>query len=127
MSNVRVYFRIAKSPLQSAALHNIASPTLKTPVVAAFLAGSVYQSSRCRLRSTHRFVTTTATDPSFIRTTAREQAAEMTLKANKFTPEVLLSAPRRSAGAPNGNGTKILYTVSSTLCFDIFPWGHLAY
>ncbi|CAK7232492.1 hypothetical protein SBRCBS47491_008289 [Sporothrix bragantina] len=37
----------------------------------------------------------------------------MTLKANKFTPEVLLSAPRRSAGAPNANGTKVLYTVST--------------
>ncbi|KIH86993.1 hypothetical protein SPBR_08154 [Sporothrix brasiliensis 5110] len=37
----------------------------------------------------------------------------MTRKANKFTPEVLLSAPRRSAGAPNANGSKVLYTVST--------------
>ncbi|CAK7205643.1 hypothetical protein SEUCBS139899_008422 [Sporothrix eucalyptigena] len=37
----------------------------------------------------------------------------MTLKANKFIPEVLLSAPRRSAGVPNATGTKILYSVST--------------
>ncbi|CAK7275480.1 hypothetical protein SEPCBS119000_006712 [Sporothrix epigloea] len=37
----------------------------------------------------------------------------MTLIPKKFTPEVLLSAPRRSAGAPNANGTKILYTSSA--------------
>ncbi|KAF2863361.1 alpha/beta-hydrolase [Piedraia hortae CBS 480.64] len=33
--------------------------------------------------------------------------------ANKLTPEVLLSAPRRSAGVPNANGTLIAYTVSA--------------
>ncbi|KAK3117510.1 hypothetical protein LTR53_001027 [Teratosphaeriaceae sp. CCFEE 6253] len=31
----------------------------------------------------------------------------------KFTPEVLLSAPRRSAGVPNPSGTRILYTSST--------------
>lgn len=31
----------------------------------------------------------------------------------KFTPKVLLSAPRRSAGVPNAKGTKVLYTVST--------------
>ncbi|KAK3671252.1 hypothetical protein LTR78_008887 [Recurvomyces mirabilis] len=31
----------------------------------------------------------------------------------KFTPEVLLSAPRRSAGVPNPSGTKVLYSQSS--------------
>lgn len=31
----------------------------------------------------------------------------------KFTPEVLLSAPRRSAGVPNPSGTKVIYTVST--------------
>ncbi|KAI6875909.1 alpha/beta-hydrolase [Hortaea werneckii] len=30
-----------------------------------------------------------------------------------FTPEVLLSAPRRSAGVPNPSGTKVLYTTST--------------
>ncbi|GJC80087.1 prolyl oligopeptidase [Colletotrichum tofieldiae] len=41
----------------------------------------------------------------------------MTIQASKFTPEVLLSAPRRSAGIPNPAGTKVLYTVS-TYSFD---------
>lgn len=36
----------------------------------------------------------------------------MTIQASKFTPEVLLSAPRRSPGVPNPSGTKALYTVS---------------
>ena len=31
----------------------------------------------------------------------------------KFTPKVLLSAPRRSAGIPNASGTKVLYTLST--------------
>lgn len=30
-----------------------------------------------------------------------------------FTPKVLLSAPRRSAGVPNASGTRVLYTVST--------------
>jgi dipeptidyl aminopeptidase/acylaminoacyl peptidase len=37
----------------------------------------------------------------------------MTIRATKFTPEVLLEAPRRSVGAPNSNASKILYSVSS--------------
>lgn len=38
----------------------------------------------------------------------------MTLKATKFTPEVLLSAPRRSPAVPSPNGKKALFTVSVT-------------
>jgi hypothetical protein len=37
----------------------------------------------------------------------------MTVKAQKFTPEVLLSAPRRSTGIPNADGTSVLYTTST--------------
>lgn len=37
----------------------------------------------------------------------------MTIRAAKFTPEVLISAPRRSPGVPNANATKILYSVST--------------
>ncbi|KAL5379797.1 hypothetical protein DPSP01_008267 [Paraphaeosphaeria sporulosa] len=37
----------------------------------------------------------------------------MTIRANKFTPEVLLSAPRRSEGIPNSNGSKVLYSTST--------------
>ncbi|KAF2836397.1 dipeptidyl-peptidase-like protein V precursor [Patellaria atrata CBS 101060] len=37
----------------------------------------------------------------------------MTVRATKFTPEVLLSAPRRSAGVPNWNGSFVLYSVST--------------
>ncbi|KAI6813056.1 alpha/beta-hydrolase [Hortaea werneckii] len=36
----------------------------------------------------------------------------MVRRAMTFTPEVLLSAPRRSAGVPNPSGTKVLYTTS---------------
>ncbi|KAI1382212.1 dipeptidyl peptidase [Hypoxylon crocopeplum] len=36
----------------------------------------------------------------------------MTVTATKFTPEVLLSAPRRSAAVPNSTGTLALFTVS---------------
>jgi hypothetical protein len=37
----------------------------------------------------------------------------MTICANKFTPEVLLAAPRRGAATPNPDGTLIVYTVST--------------
>jgi len=37
----------------------------------------------------------------------------MTIRAAKFTPEVLLEAPRRSPGAPNSDASKILYSVST--------------
>ncbi|KAK5721087.1 hypothetical protein LTR15_007051 [Elasticomyces elasticus] len=37
----------------------------------------------------------------------------MVQRAVKFTPEVLLSAPRRSAGVPNPSGSRILYTEST--------------
>ncbi|KAF2875028.1 dipeptidyl-peptidase-like protein V precursor [Massariosphaeria phaeospora] len=40
----------------------------------------------------------------------------MTIRAVKFTPEVLLSAPRRSSGNPNSDGSKVLYS-SSTYSF----------
>lgn len=37
----------------------------------------------------------------------------MTIRAAKFTPEVLLSAPRRSEGIPNSDASKVLYSVST--------------
>jgi hypothetical protein len=37
----------------------------------------------------------------------------MTVRAKKFTPEVLLSAPRRSPATPNPAGTLALFTVST--------------
>ncbi|KAF2459801.1 dipeptidyl-peptidase 5 precursor [Lineolata rhizophorae] len=37
----------------------------------------------------------------------------MTIRATKFTPKVLLSAPRRSAGVPNSDASRVLYTVSA--------------
>ncbi len=37
----------------------------------------------------------------------------MTVGAKKFTPEVLLSAPRRSSATPNHEGTSALFTVST--------------
>lgn len=37
----------------------------------------------------------------------------MTIRATKFTPEVLLEAPRRSPGIPNSDASKILYSVST--------------
>jgi hypothetical protein len=37
----------------------------------------------------------------------------MTIRAAKFTPEVLLEAPRRSEGVPNSDASKILYSVST--------------
>jgi dipeptidyl aminopeptidase/acylaminoacyl peptidase len=37
----------------------------------------------------------------------------MTLKAIKFTPEVLLSAPRRSPAVTSPDGTKALFTVTT--------------
>ena len=41
----------------------------------------------------------------------------MTIKAGTFTPHVLLSAPRRSAGVPNLDATHVLYT-QSTYSFE---------
>jgi hypothetical protein len=37
----------------------------------------------------------------------------MTVRANKFTPEVLLSAPRRTPATPNAAGTLALFTDST--------------
>lgn len=37
----------------------------------------------------------------------------MVQRSQKFTPQTLLSAPRRSAGVPHPDGTKVLYTTSS--------------
>ncbi|KZF25951.1 alpha/beta-hydrolase [Xylona heveae TC161] len=37
----------------------------------------------------------------------------MTVRASKFTPEVLLSAPRRSSGKPNARGTLALFSVTT--------------
>ena len=37
----------------------------------------------------------------------------MTVRATKFTPEVLLTVPRRSAGVPNADGSRVLYTISA--------------
>lgn len=37
----------------------------------------------------------------------------MTVRATKFTPEVLLEAPRRSQGLPNSDASKVLYSVST--------------
>jgi dipeptidyl aminopeptidase/acylaminoacyl peptidase len=37
----------------------------------------------------------------------------MVHRASKFTPQVLLSAPRRSAGVPNADASLILYTTST--------------
>jgi hypothetical protein len=37
----------------------------------------------------------------------------MTVRAKKFTPEVLLSAPRRSSAIPNQKGTLALFTAST--------------
>ncbi|ROT37406.1 prolyl oligopeptidase [Sodiomyces alkalinus F11] len=37
----------------------------------------------------------------------------MTIKATKFTPEILLSAPRRSPAIPDPSGDKAIYTVST--------------
>jgi hypothetical protein len=41
----------------------------------------------------------------------------MTIRASKFTPKVLLEAPRRSPGSPNSDASKVLYSVS-TYCFS---------
>ena len=41
----------------------------------------------------------------------------MAIRANKFTPRALLSAPRRSTGVPNSDGSRVLFT-SSTYCFE---------
>lgn len=40
----------------------------------------------------------------------------MAVRTHKFTPELLLSAPRRSAAVPNKDGTLAIYSVS-TYCF----------
>ncbi|KAF1836694.1 dipeptidyl-peptidase-like protein V precursor [Decorospora gaudefroyi] len=37
----------------------------------------------------------------------------MTIRAVKFTPEVLLEAPRRSEGIPNSDASKVMYSVST--------------
>ena len=37
----------------------------------------------------------------------------MTIRASKFTPELLLGAPRRGSGIPNSDGSQILFTESA--------------
>jgi hypothetical protein len=45
----------------------------------------------------------------------------MTIKATKFTPDVLLSAPRRTSGVPNADASQILYKVN-TYSFAEHAW-----
>jgi hypothetical protein len=45
----------------------------------------------------------------------------MTLKATKFTPDVLLSAPRKSSGIPNSDASIILFKIS-TYSFADHKW-----
>lgn len=52
------------------------------------------------------FISSSSTDPTGI-------TENMTIKATKFTPEVMLSAPRRSVGSPSPDGKRALFTVSS--------------
>jgi hypothetical protein len=42
-----------------------------------------------------------------------QKKATMTIRATKFTPEVLLEAPRRSEGLPNSDASQVLYSISS--------------
>lgn len=37
----------------------------------------------------------------------------MTIRASKFTPQAMLSAPRRQAGVPNSDGSQVLYQISN--------------
>lgn len=61
--------------------------------------------SRPSIRSSPRYVAT----PN----TFKLVSFQMVQRAMHFTPKVLLSAPRRSAGVPNPAGTHVLYTVST--------------
>jgi hypothetical protein len=45
----------------------------------------------------------------------------MTIKAAKFTPDVLLSAPRKTGGVPNSDASLILFKVS-TYSFADHKW-----
>jgi hypothetical protein len=45
----------------------------------------------------------------------------MVTKATEFTPEVLLTAARRTSGVPNANATQILYQVSR-YSFEKHEW-----
>ncbi|KAK8254882.1 dipeptidyl-peptidase-like protein V precursor [Phyllosticta capitalensis] len=59
-------------------------------------------------------VTSRSCSPSFLHSLLFFFLAfTMTIKAQKFTPEVLLSAPRRGDGVPNSDGSKVLYSVST--------------
>jgi hypothetical protein len=54
----------------------------------------------------------------FLRALGLLATLTMTIKAAKFTPDVLLTAPRRSAGVPNSDGSKILYQISPSSFAD---------
>jgi len=58
-------------------------------------------------RSFHNTISTLASS------TAKSQPPSMTVRASKFTPEVLLSAPRRSAAIPSPDGKLAAFTVST--------------
>src|SRR5690606_29514324 len=51
--------------------------------------------------------------PSSIRFSSSVHMPSDMLVTEKFTPEVMLGAPRRSPAVPNHDGTLALYTVSS--------------
>ncbi|KAL8774697.1 MAG: hypothetical protein Q9209_000636 [Squamulea sp. 1 TL-2023] len=56
----------------------------------------------------------TVQDPSFwTRRTIITGPSHMTFRAPRFTPEVMLSAPRRSPAIPNSHGKLAVYTVST--------------
>jgi hypothetical protein len=49
----------------------------------------------------------------------------MTIKAAKFTPEVMLAAPRRGHGVPNSDGSRVLFSVNSYSFADHRNYGEI--
>lgn len=78
---------------------------------------SSLESRSYKIRTSHFLCKATARShqsiPPRSSRTSHSLAFQMVQRAMHFTPKVLLSAPRRSAGVPNPAGTLVLYTVST--------------
>jgi hypothetical protein len=62
-------------------------------------------------RNTHYDITVLLHDTLRIQDPLQQN--NMTIRATKFTPEVLLEAPRRSEGLPNTDASQVLYSIST--------------
>jgi hypothetical protein len=112
-----IHWNQLTAPITLFAVIHRSEPHLQGSLNSARLRGTLELDIAC-LSSTcirHLALNHLADEPAnaYLDSTAAQLHPKMTIRAKKFTPEVLLSAPRRSSAIPNADGTLALFTVST--------------